>query len=561
LLLDWDRGCCHLLAADLNRTGMEASAAAVWRPEEELSAATAEALGKKLREFLKANNLPAAPVLACIGRDRVVLKEIAYPQVKPQEEAALVRFQASKDLADAADDVVLDYAVLTEPGSEGERRALAVILRRDILTGLQQLCRAAGLKLQGLVPRPFGMAGCLELARSRVDSLPRPESSQEIVAALLIGQRWAELDILQGSKLIFSRSLGIGASLPAEVRRNLAVLATQTQGNGQRLTARALYVIPNGTAAVSLRSLHDTLGLPVYDLDFLSAKEKALLPAEHRSALAAGMGLLQAWSQKVPVDLANAKQPVTVVDQGRRRKLVLLAGAAVLLIAAWVCGQTVLAAKRSEIADLESNKVEIDENFKRFEQDKTDLDAMKDWDRGAIPWIDELYDLAARFPQENGVYLTKLQIEQIPRRDAKDKNKEFAARMTLHGICPTTKLHLLDRFVDSLRDAFHVVGAPPTRREGNNEKFTLRLEIARQPASSYKTKLYILNPVLAAGIPRSSLRLEVPKKKAPPPPGAKAPEAKPPEVKGPPPGQAEEKPPPDRRPQFQFKQKKKRGDF
>src|SRR5437899_439580 len=134
------------MAAELGRQGAEFVQAAVWRPDEELSKATAESLGKKLRDFLKASGLPAAPVLISIGRERVILKEIGYPAVPPAEEPGLVRFQATKDLADAVEDVVLDYAVLTDPAVTGERRALAVILRRDILNSLQQVCRTANLK-------------------------------------------------------------------------------------------------------------------------------------------------------------------------------------------------------------------------------------------------------------------------------------------------------------------------------------------------------------------------------------------------------------------------------
>src|SRR5262245_8516523 len=132
LAMDWDRTSFHILAADVGKQGVRIGQSADWRPEEELFPETAESLGKRLREFLKANGVAPGPVLVSVGRDRVVLKEISYPAVSPNEEPALVRFQATKDLAEAAEDVVLDYAPLPNGSSTTERRALAVILRRDI---------------------------------------------------------------------------------------------------------------------------------------------------------------------------------------------------------------------------------------------------------------------------------------------------------------------------------------------------------------------------------------------------------------------------------------------
>src|SRR5439155_25968725 len=107
----------------------------------------AAALGRLLRERLKDAGIQAAPVLACIGRDRVILKEIRYPSVPPHEEPAVVQFQVSKELTDAADEVVMDYTPLPESGRSGEQQALAFVIRRELLTTYETLSRAAGLKL------------------------------------------------------------------------------------------------------------------------------------------------------------------------------------------------------------------------------------------------------------------------------------------------------------------------------------------------------------------------------------------------------------------------------
>src|SRR5207248_8068529 len=93
-------------------------------------------------------------------RDRVILKDVRYPPVPPHEEPAVVQFQVSKELTDAADEVVLDYTRLSESGRNGEQQALAFVIRRELLTTYETLTRAAGLKLVALTPRPIGMLAC-----------------------------------------------------------------------------------------------------------------------------------------------------------------------------------------------------------------------------------------------------------------------------------------------------------------------------------------------------------------------------------------------------------------
>jgi hypothetical protein len=472
LALDWDRSSFHILAADVDKKGVQVDACADWQPDEELSPKTAESLGKKLRDFLKARGIGAGQVLVSVGRDRVVLKEITHPAVSANEEPALVRFQATKDLADAADDVVLDYAALPG-GSTSERRALAVIIRRDIQSSFQHLCRAAGLKLVALVPRPFAMAGCLERAQ-----IPISESSNDRAAVVLFGERWAELTIMQGSTLLFSRSMAGGTSLANELRRGLTVFANQP-GNNSGPAPRVLFLV-GGNGAVS--SLQDKLEMPVENLEVFTRNEEAKINGEMSSPQAACLGLLQAWSKKqLPINLANPKEPVAVVDQGKRRKLQVWIAAAVVLIGIWIFGQNLLSRQRARIQGLKEDKEEIETKFKRFEQEKVDLYALKDWEKGAIPWIDELYDLAARFPQEIGFRITKLEIVPLRNKD------RFQARMILQGVSPPDKKHLVNRFIESMRDP-HLVARIERSQEGS---YKIQVDISRQGPRDYQTRLIL----------------------------------------------------------------------
>src|SRR5262249_7246754 len=152
----------HVVAASTARGGVRIQRAVVLPVDLPPTAEGAEAVGKSLRERLKNARIAPAPVLACVGRGGVIVRELRHPPVPADDGPNLIRFQVSKELTEAGDDVVIDYTPLPGNAPGGERRALAVVVRRPVLAAYKGLCNSAGLKLVALTPRPFGLAGCLQ---------------------------------------------------------------------------------------------------------------------------------------------------------------------------------------------------------------------------------------------------------------------------------------------------------------------------------------------------------------------------------------------------------------
>jgi hypothetical protein len=280
--------------------------------------------------------------------------------------------------------------------------------------------------------------------------------------------------------LHFCRSLATGPALAAEVRRSLAVYANQA--GSPRPDPKALYLVGgDSTLAFALRDLD----LPVHDLDPLRVDEKARVPLDQRSTLAGLLGLLQVWSRgQVPLNLVNPRKAAPVTDQSRRRRVLIGAGAFLFLLLAVVFTQGLLAAKKKEIQEVNTSKAELDGAFQRLGQDKLDIDALDVWEKGAIPWLDEFYDLAARFPQVDGFRLTRVQIEPIV---VNSKNPErSSARMIMQGLAPAGKQYV-HQFINSLRDP-HLVANVNWVKGG---QFSIQIDIARQPAAAYRTQLLL----------------------------------------------------------------------
>ncbi len=158
LAIDWDHNQIHVLLADVSRRGVKIERAAVWSEESPLSLDNAEAVGQRLRTRLNEAKIAPASVIAAIGRERLIVKDLRFPAVAPHEEADIVRFQAQKDLTQTPGEVLIDYTPIGDVGAE--RRALVFIARKEHANAYQAMCKAAGLKLVGISPRSLGTPEC-----------------------------------------------------------------------------------------------------------------------------------------------------------------------------------------------------------------------------------------------------------------------------------------------------------------------------------------------------------------------------------------------------------------
>src|SRR5262249_62112824 len=61
-----------------------------------------------------------------------------------------------------------------------------------------------------------------------------------------------------------------------------------------------------------------------------------------------------------------------------------------------------LSGKRAQNEKLTQHRLQIEKELADHAQERAELDAYKDWEQSTIPWLDELYDLTARYPYKTG---------------------------------------------------------------------------------------------------------------------------------------------------------------
>jgi Tfp pilus assembly PilM family ATPase len=496
LALDWDHDILHVVSANLGRGGAQVQRAAVWLLDPGAGLNNPDALAQILRQKLKEAGIAPAPVLVSLGRDRVILKDVRFPHVPPSEEPALVRFQASKDLTDAPEDVVIDYYPVPGAGPNGDRRALAFIVRRKLLTGYQNLCRAAGLKLAGLAPRPFGIAACVERSAGALPLTEAPPLPDGAVAVLTLTAAWAEFCVVRGGTLLFTRTLAAGDGLLAEIRRNLALYAGQPQVSAAKDRVQALYVAGNGEHNVLREQLEQLLAIPVHPLDPFAGVERLELTG-NRGGFAGAVGLLnlQAEASRLPVNFTQPREPKAERDPNRTRYLLAAGLAVAVALGAFMFGSSVLRAQRAKQNELQAELEDREERLLPLKKDSEHLKELRAQVGNSVHLLELMDEVSQRFPDTKNMNITELRVTPLSKLGP--------------GKRPVTQMEVVGEFsgseegVNSLADWLHqgtesrlhrialkTITPPADARSVG--KFTIRVEIEKEdPAKDLAKKVTV----------------------------------------------------------------------
>src|SRR5262249_54826106 len=147
---------------------------------------------------------------------------------------------------------------------------------------------------------------------------------------------------------------------------------------------------------------------------------------------AVGMLQLRATQSALPIDFVCPKEPKPPTDPNKRRLGVALVAALLFLVLGGVFSNRLLAARRVKQQELAQEQRKLDEFLTQLQPDAMHIKALSDWDKAAMPWLDELYELTALFPFRYGLRVT--QFNATPLAAAKNAKTDFVATLTVSGL-------------------------------------------------------------------------------------------------------------------------------
>jgi len=477
---------------------------------------TAVAIGNKVKELIAAAKLAPAPLLVCLGRDRVIFKDVKFPRVPPHEEPAIVRFQATKDLTEPPDSVLMDYVPARNEGGPGSR-ATAVFLRKDLYSAVKLMADTAGLKLAAVTARPFSTAAAIRLAIA-TGVVPAPEEPKAAIAVLSIWDGGGEFVVCEGNELLLSRtvpaiSLGSEATLIGEMRRNLAVCATQFPHS----PLHTLYVVEGLSSGQSWSGrLRTALPINVITLDPLAGSPVAQdIPTALRAGFFGPIGLLatRTTADGLSINFVSIRQPRNEPSKHRLRALI-----AVLLLVAtfaiiFAVGYMQLSTAQRELTNANTQKDSLSKLNEKLKLEQKKFDAVEDFADREVPWLDVFYDISVQFPDIKRGKLLSMEgtLEKPPvvaGRPGQPAPKPVAvAPGTRPAKAPSAKLKLLvasddiglvDRLNDAFKPPFYEKTNKDTgKREGSNENvklYTIETMLMRRKPDEFQERLIASPP-------------------------------------------------------------------
>lgn len=495
LAIDGDQPTLHLASASVVRGGVRIEKAISIDEGQAVNLANAHDLGKKLREHLREAGISPAPVLVSLGRERIILKEIKYPPVKESEEASIVRFQVSRDLTEAPDSVVIDYFPIPSNDPNAERRALTVVVRREVIQAYEKLCSAAGLRLEAITPRPFASVAAVQraIATGAVNPIEVPNAS---AAVLTRGDKWGELTISRGENVVFTRSLNAAAlsseaALLGQLKTNLAVYS------GQNPTAPVQAVfMPEAEGAGSWSGrIRAGMAIPVQAFDPLAGVMNDASP-ESRGSFAALTGVIELRAkEKLPVNLLKPREPKKEVDPNKRFLMLVVPLLLLLLAGGFAFGLSIKAEKERKLAQLQELKKELDDRLPKVEEDEKRIKILNEWQDRTIVWLDELYDLTSRFPDPKGTQI--LELKGVSREPEKNAKTKYVGRLEVKLQTESSEaVRMLQS--EMVKDRFYRV--EPSKTLGTqgggglnrfNQQFELRSDIEHREPKDYIRRLNV----------------------------------------------------------------------
>lgn len=546
LAIDWDARNLRIVHALLTKRGVNIDRIFTVGIPADVDPAAPEAMGKLIRNALDQEGIGTRHAIVDIPRDQAVLKTLVLPVADPETMAGIVRIQIAKELPFPVDDAVIDFAMEApehrpgdgEGAAPGTTDVLVAAVRHELRDQYTATFAAAGLKLDRIGLRPY--ANKVAVARLLEFSMP------ERVLVIDVRPNLTEIDVLKKGALAFSRAASVvvpdqllapedkatGQAGDADTERPRLSIAGSEPSQSLDLSdpaARPTGAAPprplspvdkfiNSVVQEVTRSIeayragdpgstvdHVVIGGDVGVEERLAEVIQSRLnlttelynPASTfgwepdegaaASAFSATLGLVlgHAETDALHFDFLHPKRAGTAA-RARLMKAPSIAAVIALFLASGAVGLTqyrkddraTLKRIEREIEELEGNR----SNNRKFDDLMRELRA---FDAGQHVWVDVLYEVFSKLPQNKDLVVDHLDMQQ-------DQGRVTLKTRTKERDTPLNVVRELEAFRRPGRDKqrFKVTMGPQAEKKGDEYPFSqeLRIEVLDDTPSKKATR-------------------------------------------------------------------------
>ncbi|MGE5389704.1 MAG: type IV pilus biogenesis protein PilM [Deltaproteobacteria bacterium] len=161
-----------------------------------------ERLGECLGELVDDLRLKKKAVVSAVSGPQVYTRTLVMPRMKPAEQRAAIRYEATTFLPIPVDEASIDISPLTFFEDEGGKKVdlFFVAVRKQQVENLSQACKIAGLQLAAVEIEPLALHRLLK------------DNGSGVEAFINIGATRSTFSVFNGEALKFYRHLSFGCS-------------------------------------------------------------------------------------------------------------------------------------------------------------------------------------------------------------------------------------------------------------------------------------------------------------------------------------------------------------
>ena len=420
--VDFDSRQLRVAEAELTSSGVRIIKLATAEMPAGLDMADAQAIGAFIGATLDKMKLRNTAIIMSVPRGQAVLKPMVLPPVATTSElAAMVQYQAEKELSFRPDEAVVDFTLESHYGtgqtsgqeSEGENVLVAAV-RRPVVEYYQAIAEAAGTKLLRLGLRPYANMRCMG-AYARHEMQAR-------LALVDITADEAEIDVIESGVLTFSRSAvqkvpAAGEADETATREAVAAVATEVARSlqsylgverGHKIDA-VLVAGGTGIEAAVAEELKKRLSIRCERLNPSPALGlEASGPEASAFVSAIGLALGQAADAAVPFDFLNPKRPVVQRDLRKLGAIAAAAGFVLVILAVVSSASVYYYAAESRLGKLTEQYNKLKDDNKKVVALAKRVETVDGWVHSGRNWLDQWAYLSAVFPSCTETYVTNL---------------------------------------------------------------------------------------------------------------------------------------------------------
>jgi hypothetical protein len=210
------------------------------------------------------------------------------------------------------------------------------------------------------------------------------------------------------------------------------------------------------------------------------------------SATAAGLARLLQAGIELPINFAKPREPKPPIDPNRRPILIGAGVLAAIVLFLVALGYWQVSSKDRMLASLIAERSGLDSQLSGLDPDKRRAKALDDWLSTEVVWLDEFYDLTARFPDITKLRLVQLNADPVP---AAGRSK-YVGRVQLKGLATADSKPLEQLMRELVAEGTYRV--EPKSQSGNTlgvdrrnfpQQFTLRFDVERRPPEKFTRTL------------------------------------------------------------------------